>query len=50
MPQSHLTEQERNLAAFRVLIDQGFAAGDVSAVDATCAPGCVEHQDGFSDM
>jgi len=44
-----VTEQERNLAAFRVLIDQGFGAADMSAVDATCAENCVEHQDGFTD-
>jgi predicted ester cyclase len=50
MPQPHVTEQERNLATFRVLIDRGFSAGDISAVDATCAAGCVEHQDGFTDM
>ena len=50
MPQPRVTEQERNLATFRVLIDRGFSAGDISAVDATCAAGCVEHQDGFTDM
>jgi predicted ester cyclase len=50
MPRSHVTEQERNLATFRSLIDRGFSGGDVSAVDATCAAGCVEHQDGFTDL
>jgi ketosteroid isomerase-like protein len=44
-----VTEQERNLAAFRVLIDQGFGVADMSAVDATCAANCLEHQDGFTD-
>jgi len=43
------TEQERNLAAFRTLIDQGFGGGDAGAVDAVCAEDFVEHQDGFTD-
>jgi predicted ester cyclase len=51
MPQSHaVTEQERNLAAFRMLIDRGFGAAEMNAVDATCAVDCVEHQDGFTDL
>jgi predicted ester cyclase len=51
MPQSHdITEQERNLGVFRTLVDRGFGAGDVTAVDATCAAACVEHQDGVTDM
>jgi predicted ester cyclase len=49
MPQSLVTEQERNLATFRLLVDRGFSAGDISAVDATCAADCLEHQDGFTD-
>jgi predicted ester cyclase len=51
MLQSHaVTEQERNLAAFRMLIDRGFGAAEMRAVDATCAPNCMEHQDGFTDL
>jgi predicted ester cyclase len=51
MPQpSAATEQERNLATFRALIDRGFGSGDLRAVDATCSPECVEHQDGFTDL
>ena len=45
-----VTDQERNLATFRSLIDRGFDGGDARAVDAACAPDCVEHQDGFTGM
>jgi predicted ester cyclase len=45
-----ITDQERNLATFRALIDRGFDAGDARTVDATCAADCVEHQDGFTDV
>lgn len=49
-PQSQgLTDQERNLAAFRRLIDQGFSEGVTAVVDEVCAGDVIEHQDGFTD-
>jgi predicted ester cyclase len=44
-----LTEQERNLAAFRYLIDHGFGDGVTDVVDEVCAEEFTEHQDGFTD-
>jgi predicted ester cyclase len=36
-----------NAAAFRMLLEQGFGAGDVSVVDALVSDDCVEHQFGI---
>jgi predicted ester cyclase len=36
-----------NAAAFRMLLEQGFGAGDVSVVNALVSDDCVEHQFGI---
>jgi predicted ester cyclase len=38
---------DENVAAFRRLIERGFSEGDLSVVDETVAPNCIEHQRGL---
>jgi predicted ester cyclase len=39
---------ERNLAAFRTLLEDGFGHGDTSVVDRVVSDDCVEHQFGMT--
>ena len=41
-------EQDRNIAMFRRLIEEGFSAGNLAVVDEICAMDLLEHQDGFA--
>jgi predicted ester cyclase len=39
---------EKHMQVFRLLIEEGFNKGNLSALDELCAPGFVEQQDGIT--
>lgn len=45
-----MTTQSAALTVLRRMLDEGFATGDVEAVDRLCSPDLVEHQFGLSGM